>query len=110
MRAVLALLLATASAFRAPLPTRVRAAPRAALPDTLLLLAEATADTKATVTEAVGAEVYGPIFFGGCVPRARARPPARGNGDQDGREHGIDSIYISVAALAGKFSKNRKYS
>ena len=74
MRAVLALLLATASAFRAPLPTRVRAAPRAALPDTLLLLAEATADTKATVTEAVGAEVYGPIFFGGCVPRARARP------------------------------------
>lgn len=62
---VLALLLATASAFRPPLPTRVRAAPRAALPDTLLLLAEATADTKATVTEAVGAEVYGPIFFGG---------------------------------------------
>merc|ERR1712147_327348 len=62
---VLALLLATASAFRPPLQTRVRAAPRAALPDTLLLLAEATADTKATVTEAVGAEVYGPIFFGG---------------------------------------------
>lgn len=29
--------------------------------DTLLLLA----DTKATVTEAVGPEIYGPIFFGG---------------------------------------------
>merc|ERR1712147_464837 len=95
MRPVLALLLATASAFRPPLPTRVRAAPRAALPDTLLLLAEATADTKATVTEAVGAEVYGPIFFGGCVPRARARAPA----DPPARSIGLFLVGVGGAAV-----------
>merc|ERR1712147_390218 len=65
LAALAAFVVARSGAFRPPLRSHARAAPRAALPDTLLLLAEATADTKATVTEAVGAEVYGPIFFGG---------------------------------------------
>ena len=57
--------LAVTSAFQAPRRSaraQLRAAtPQATMVDTLLLLA----DTKATVTEAVGPEIYGPIFFGG---------------------------------------------
>ena len=79
--------------FRAPYPkARLRAAatPHAIGLDTLLLLA----DTRATVTEAVGPEIYGPIFMGGCVRAARYR---RGNCRRDPRVGSGSSAPASAA-------------
>mmetsp|Transcript_12902 Transcript_12902/g.38416 ORF Transcript_12902/g.38416 Transcript_12902/m.38416 type:complete len:154 (-) Transcript_12902:88-549(-) len=59
--ALLAALLVAARGFQAPRNARPRAAPRAALADLALLIAEGTMGS----SEPVGPEVYGPIFMGG---------------------------------------------
>mmetsp|Transcript_21387 Transcript_21387/g.65736 ORF Transcript_21387/g.65736 Transcript_21387/m.65736 type:complete len:157 (+) Transcript_21387:231-701(+) len=64
-RRVMLSLLLSAAAFRAPRapPRARRAAPRALALDGLLL----AAGDSATVVEAVGSEIYGPIFAGGIA-------------------------------------------